>query len=103
MSDNKLQRWVGPELTELAPLENSISSELSYDGITYTQLKGTDVRDILAEDRDVVVKGLVLTSKQRATILESLHFAGNTESCDIALCDIDDAMRGMMYSSEVAR
>lgn len=95
MPNDKLTRWVGPPPTELAPLENSISSELSYGAVTYTQLREPDIRDILAEGRDVVVKGLNLSRKVRATILEALMFAYEQES-NIDINDIDEAKRALM-------
>jgi hypothetical protein len=96
MSNDKLQCWVGPEFTELAPLENSISSELSYDRSTYTHLKSTDVMDILADGRDVVVKGVALTSKLQITILDALAFAYETEGCHIPVMDLHEARRAIL-------
>jgi hypothetical protein len=94
MSD-KMQRWQGPPLTELAPLENSISNKLSNSRNTFVDLREPDIRDILAEGRDVVVRGLVLTPQQRGTILAALQFASETEGCDIELNLIDSAIQAL--------
>lgn len=91
---NKLQRWSGPEPVELAPLRNSISSELSYDGITYTPLERQDVQDIISEGRELRVQGLALTDKQRMTILDSVQFA--FEQGAISGMDADSVRRTIL-------
>jgi hypothetical protein len=96
MSDTKLTLWQGPPLTELAPLQNSISNELSYDGITYTPISRQEMRDIISEGRDVRVSGTTLSNRQRLTLLDALAYCSESEGCKISLADIDSARRSIL-------
>jgi hypothetical protein len=96
MSDTKLTSWQGPTLTELAPLQNSISNELSYDGITYTPISRQEMRDIISEGRDVRVSGTTLSNRQRLTLLDALTYCSESEGCEISLEDIDSARRSIL-------
>jgi hypothetical protein len=94
---DKLTPWQGPPLTELAPLQNSISNELSNSRNTYVNLLEPDIRDILAEGREVVVRGMQLDRKVVATILEALMVMKNAwpKPKGEELAAIDTAIRAI--------
>jgi hypothetical protein len=96
MSDTKLTSWQGPPLTELAPLQNSISNELSYDGITYTPISRQEMRDIISEGREVRVSGTTLSNRQRLTLLDALTYCSESEGCLISLEDMVSARHAIL-------